>query len=217
MSGAGPPGLIAVASAQAMYSVPSSTPVAAAGESQLVYVEASGSVEALALQIVATESCEAAVLHWGGAFASASLPLAFAMHLRALRVELGIRVQRCITSAIAPSPPDANSIRVPHLVAATDGQRISDTTVWELMPTAAARDWFGRPLPERLDWIEKHLARLMHIRALVRDGQLPQLGRLAELPARLAGGYLSIRFVLHHADFFEALLTDEALWRELGI
>jgi hypothetical protein len=175
-----------------------------------------GEAGVLALRLVETNSgIKAATLHYGDRFAVTELAVAFAIHLSEYRARLGIGPRPCVTS---PSRPDLveDCVRLPHLVAVDDDRgHITDLAVWELMQDVAVPGWLGRPSLDSTHWLEDGLDRLLKLRRLLRDGQLPKQRPFSDLPTLLGGYYLSIRFVLQHETFFRTLLGEEDEWARL--
>ncbi|MFR9675824.1 hypothetical protein [Streptomyces sp. TR02-1] len=129
----------------------------------------------------------------------AGLALAVAEHLAQHRGP-GAVVGPCCLAPPAPLP--TGTVRLPHLVRSTATSQ-DHLPVWELLPAEAAQAWLGGPIRQRdLDFFEQHLEQLLGLkRRSSTDGGPEELSRL------LTGRYLSIRFVLQHAELVRTLIT----------
>ncbi|MGH3712141.1 MAG: hypothetical protein ACRDT4_01545 [Micromonosporaceae bacterium] len=130
--------------------------------------------------------------------------LAFASWLRHVRTRRGL-AWCCVSAATRPEVDEDAFVRLPHLVATTDGTTVADVVIWEVLRTDRAERWLGRPLPAR--GFEDRLDGLLTLRRRARDGTLgPAAGR--RLGRVLADRYLSIRLVYEHPDLFDDLTRE---------
>ncbi len=132
---------------------------------------------------------------------------AFGKYLAAYRADRsGVEVDCDIT--INPPEVAPGHVRLPHLVAYTDGEQVQDHIMWEVMPRQRAEQWLGNPLPDQT-LVESRLPSLLALRQGLREQTLVDT-KYDELKARLVGRYVSILFVYQNIDVFKQLWSSEA-------
>jgi hypothetical protein len=142
------------------------------------------------------------------------VPLQFAIHLAAHRLNDRDPVRPCLTTALRPADLDAGGrplVRLPHLVATgstSTGGGVVDTVVWEVMTGQQAARWLGAAVPEQAACFEERLPGLLALRRQARTGDLPSSHAGRALVSLLQERYLSIRLVYTHPALFYELLGD---------
>src|SRR5690606_2752269 len=182
-------------------------------QKRYVWSRASAACEIRGIEIVNRPGVLAATVAPAGADPRhLALALDVSCSIRQQRINEGLPARACLTSSAPPTPP-SGTLRVPHMVTVRHGSGlVADTVVWEILPQQVAEEWLGGRVCDRdRQFVERELEAIVHLRGLVREGELPPTSAAARLLSLMPRGRdLPIELVYRRPDLLRALLPTAA-------